>query len=163
MGLESKEGSIITTNLDKLFNWARCGSFWPVTFGLACCAIEMMSTGASRYDLDRFGIIFRSTPRQADAIIVAGTVTKKMAGAMKRVYEQIPEPRYAIAMGSCSISGGVFNTYSVVQGADLIIPIDIYVPGCPPRPEALMYGIIKLKEKISKEGFFTKGNPIIID
>ncbi|MBI5417397.1 NADH-quinone oxidoreductase subunit B [Candidatus Poribacteria bacterium] len=162
MGLENENSGIITTTLDKLFNWARCGSVWPMTFGLACCAIEMMAAGASRYDLDRYGIIFRATPRQSDVIIVAGTVCKKMAGAVKRVYEQMPEPRYAIAMGSCAISGGLFNTYSVVQGSDLVIPIDIYVPGCPPRPDALLYALIKLQEKMKTESMFgNKREPII--
>lgn len=161
MGLENKEKGIITTSLDSLVNWARCGSVWPMTFGLACCALEMMASGASRYDLDRFGIIFRATPRQSDVIIIAGTVCKKMADVVVKVYEQMPEPRYAIAMGSCAISGGIFSTYSVVQGADKIIPIDIFVPGCPPRPEALIYGILKLKEKMKTETFFSKREPII--
>ncbi len=162
MGLETKEKGIITTRLDSLFNWARTGSLWPMTFGLACCAIEMMATGASRYDLDRFGMIFRATPRQSDVIIIAGTLCKKMSDAVIRVYEQMPEPRYAIAMGSCAISGGLFETYSVIQGADKFIPIDIYLPGCPPRPEALLFALIKLQEKMKTESIFSKRSPIIM-
>ncbi len=137
--------------LNKLVNWGRSGSIWPVTFGLACCAIEMMDAGASYHDLDRFGTIFRASPRQADAMIVAGTITKKMAPIVRRVYDQMPEPRYVIAMGSCACSGGVFNTYHTVQGADEFLPVDVYIPGCPPRPEALLEGFIKLQEKIMKE------------
>ncbi|QER41341.1 NADH-quinone oxidoreductase subunit B [Thermodesulfobacterium sp. TA1] len=142
---------VVVTTLDKVINWARAGSLWPLTFGLACCAIEMMATGASHYDLDRYGIIFRATPRQADLLIVAGTVTKKMAPIVKRVYDQMPEPKYVIAMGSCACSGGVFQTYAVAQGVDQFLPVDIYLPGCPPRPEALIYALLKLQEKIKKE------------
>lgn len=141
----------IITSIDKLVNWGRASSLWPVTFGLACCAIEMMAAGASHVDLDRFGIIFRGSPRQSDCIIVAGTLTKKMAFVVRRVYDQLPEPRYVIAMGSCACTGNVYNTYSTVQGCDKIIPVDVYVPGCPPRPEALVQGIIKLQEKIKSE------------
>ncbi len=143
--------NIIITTLDKLCNWGRSNSLWPLTFGLACCAIEMMAAGASRFDLDRYGVLFRASPRQADVIIIAGTVTYKMAPIVKMVYDQMPEPRYVIAMGSCACTGGIFNTYSTVQGADQFLPVDVYVPGCPPRPEALFYGIMKLKEKIMKE------------
>lgn len=151
MGVETLGDNVITTSLDKLVNWSRSRSLWPMTFGLACCAIEMMATGAARFDLDRFGIIFRASPRQADCIIIAGTVTKKMMPVIQTVYEQMPEPKYVIAMGACACSGGIFDTYSVVQGIDEYLPVDVYIPGCPPRPEGLLYGIIKLQEKIMRE------------
>lgn len=141
----------ILTTLDNVVNWGRKSSLWGMTFGLACCAIEMMTSGASHYDLDRFGIIFRASPRQSDVLIIAGTVTKKMAPVVRRVFDQMPEPRYVIAMGSCACTGNIYNTYAVVQGCDTFLPVDVYVPGCPPRPEALMDGIIKLQEKIAKE------------
>ena len=149
MGVDNPLGdNIIVTSLDKLVNWSRKSSIWPMTFGLACCAIEMMATGASSHDLDRFGIIFRASPRQSDCIIIAGTVTKKMLPVIKTVYEQMPEPKWVVAMGACACSGGVFDTYSVVQGIDEALPVDVYIPGCPPRPEALLYGLIKLQDKI---------------
>ncbi|MEE8111801.1 MAG: NADH-quinone oxidoreductase subunit B family protein [Acidobacteriota bacterium] len=145
------KASILTTTVDMLFNWARKSALWPMTFGLACCAIEMMATGASRFDLDRFGAgIFRATPRQSDLMIVAGTVCEKMAPIIKRLYEQMPEPKWVISMGACSTCGGPFPTYSVVQGVDRIVPVDISIPGCPPRPEALMYGVLKLQDKIGR-------------
>jgi NADH-quinone oxidoreductase subunit B len=145
--------NVVITSVDKIINWGRRSSLWPVTFGLACCAIEMMTSGSSHYDLDRLGVIFRASPRQADCLIVAGTVTKKMAQIVRRVYDQMPEPRYVISMGSCACSGGIFNTYSTVQGCDTFLPVDVYIPGCPPRPEALIDGIVALQKKIDKEYF----------
>jgi NADH-quinone oxidoreductase subunit B len=141
--------NILVTTVDSVFNWARKSSLWPMTFGLACCAIEMMAAGASRFDLARFGCeIFRPSPRQADLIIVSGTVTLKMAEVIQRLYDQMPEPKWIVAMGACASVGGPFDTYSTLQGVDKIIPVDVYIPGCPPRPEALIYGLMKLQDKI---------------
>ena len=148
--------NIITATVDGVISWARRSSLWPVTFGLACCAIEMMAVGASKYDLDRLGVIFRATPRQADLMIVAGTVTRKMAPVVRKVYDQMPEPKWVIAMGSCATSGGIFDTYSTVQGADEIVPVDFYIPGCPPRPEALIDAIVALQEKIKGDKILRK-------
>jgi len=143
----------VVAQLDKLVNWARTGSMFPMTFGLACCAVEMMHAYVSRYDLDRFGVVPRPSPRQSDVIIVAGTLTNKMAPAFRKVYDQMAEPRYVISMGSCANGGGYYHySYSVVRGCDRIVPVDIYVPGCPPTAEALVYGILQLQRKIRRTG-----------
>ena len=139
--------SYLTTKLNSLVSWARAGSLWPLTFGLACCAVEMMHSTVSRYDFDRFGIIFRPTPRQADTLIIAGTLTYKMAPALRRLYDQTATPRWVVSMGSCANGGGYYHhSYSVVRGCDLIIPVDIYVPGCPPSAEALFFGMLQLQK-----------------
>jgi len=141
----------VLSTLDKIVNWARQGSMWPMTFGLACCAVEMMHMAASRYDQDRLGIVFRASPRQSDIMIVAGTLTNKMAPALRKVYDQMPEPRWVISMGSCANGGGYYHySYSVVRGCDRIVPVDIYVPGCPPTAEALLYGMLQLQRKMRR-------------
>ena len=148
---ELTDKGFIVTQVDKLVAWARTGSLWPMTFGLACCAVEMMHTYAARYDLDRFGIIPRASPRQSDVMIVAGTLCNKMAPALRKVYDQMPEPRWVISMGSCANGGGYYHySYSVVRGCDRIVPVDVYVPGCPPTAEALLYGILLLQKKIRR-------------
>src|SRR4249919_820544 len=145
------ERGFATTSLDSLVNWARTGSMWPMTFGLACCAVEMMHAGAARLDLDRYGVVFRPSPRQADVMIVAGTLVNKMAPALRKVYDQMPDPKWVISMGSCANGGGYYHySYAVVRGCDRIVPVDIYVPGCPPTAEALIYGILQLQKKIRR-------------
>ena len=149
---ELTEKGFLLTQFDSLLDWARTGSMWPMTFGLACCAVEMIHAYMSRYDLDRFGVIPRPSPRQSDVMIVAGTLTNKMAPALRKVYDQMPEPRWVISMGSCANGGGYYHySYSVVRGCDRIVPVDIYVPGCPPTAEALVYGILQLQKKIQRE------------
>ena len=152
---EEFERGLLFTTLDKAVSWARKQSMWPVTFGLACCAIEMMATGAGDYDLSRWGMeLFRASPRQADLMIVSGRVSQKMVPVLRTVYDQMPEPKWVISMGVCASAGGMFTNYAVIQGVDTIVPVDIYVPGCPPKPEMLMYGILRLHEKVRTEGRF---------
>ena len=154
MGLEQKLGDmgVVTMSFEKAVGWARSNAIWPMLFGLACCAIEMMSTQASRYDLSRFGMeLMRASPRQSDLMIVAGRVSRKMAPVLRTLYDQMPDPKWVIAMGDCASCGGVFNNYAIVQGVDEIVPVDVYVAGCPPRPETLIDGILKLQDKIKKE------------
>src|SRR5579872_1639390 len=156
MGLEGINESFLTTRLEDLVKWARRNSVWPATFGLACCAIEMMAAGAAHYDMSRFGMeVFRASPRQADLMIVAGRVSQKMAPVLRQIYDQMVEPKWVISMGVCASSGGMFNNYAIVQGVDQIVPVDVYVPGCPPGPETLLHGILTLHEKI-RTGEITK-------
>ena len=171
MGLET-EIPVLTTTVEKMIQWARRSSIWPVTFGLACCAIEMMAMSASRYDIARFGAeVFRGSPRQSDLMIVAGRLSRKMAPVLRRIYDQMPEPKWVISMGACASCGGVFDNYAIVQGVDQVVPIDVFVPGCPPRPESLIYGIVQLQRKIdqqkltelSSESKRIPGQPLIIN
>ena len=149
---EAEKAGIITATLEGLIKWARYSSLWPAQFGLACCAIEMMATASSRYDMSRFGAeVFRSSPRQADVMIVAGRVSQKMGPVLRQIYDQMPEPKWVISMGACASSGGMFNNYAIIQGVDKVVPVDIYVPGCPPRPEGLLDAVIKLQKKIAGE------------
>ena len=153
IGYNSKvEGDVVVTRLDSALNWFRKNSLWPMPMGLACCAIELMAAGASRYDIARFGSeVMRFSPRQSDVMIVAGTVTYKMALALRRIYDQMPDPKWVIAMGACASTGGMYRSYAVLQGVDNIVPVDIYIAGCPPRPEALLDGLLQLQKKIAKE------------
>jgi NADH-quinone oxidoreductase subunit B len=154
MGVEQKLGNlgVVTTSLEQAMNWSRTGSMWPMLFGLACCAIEMMSAQSSHYDMSRFGMeLMRPSPRQSDLMIVAGRVSRKMAPVLRRLYDQMPDPKWVIAMGDCASCGGVFNNYAIVQGVDEIVPVDVYVAGCPPRPEALIHGIVTLHAKVRAE------------
>ena len=153
-GLSQPEGgSVLLTQVNKLIDWGRSSSLWPATFGLACCAIEMMSASASRWDISRFGAeVFRASPRQADLMIVAGRLSVKMAPVLRRIYDQMPEPKWVISMGACASVGGVFNNYAIVQGVDRVVPVDVYVPGCPPTPEGLIEGVMQLQKKIMQGG-----------
>ncbi len=153
MAAQEREGFILFSTIDQVFNWARLSALWPVTSGLACCAIEMMAVAMAHHDIARFGMeIFRASPRQADLMFVAGTVTKRMAPRVKQLYEMMPDPKWVIAVGACASTGGPYHeSYSVLKGVDLIIPVDVYIPGCPPRPEAFLYGVIQLRQKIKNE------------
>ena len=155
MGLEEKAGNLgfVTTTLENVVNWSRTRAMWPLLSGLACCAIEMMAAQSSHYDMSRFGMeLMRASPRQSDLLIVAGRVTNKMAPVLKRLYDQMPAPKWVIAMGDCASNGGVFNNYAILQGVDEVLPVDVYVAGCPPRPEALIHGILVLYDKVQQEG-----------
>ena len=162
MGLEDKLPSgVLLTNLERFVNFSRSASLWPATFGLACCAIEMMAVGGPRHDISRFGMeVFRASPRQADLMIVAGRVSQKMAPVLRRIYDQMSDPKWVLSMGVCATSGGMFNNYALVQGVDHIVPVDMYVPGCPPRPEMLLDGILKLHEKIKDQSFAEQGSGV---
>ena len=156
---EIADKGFVVAKLDQVFDWARSGSLWPMTFGLACCAVEMMQAAASRYDMDRFGTVFRPSPRQSDVMIVAGTLTNKMAPALRKVYDQMPDPKWVISMGSCANGGGYYHySYSVVRGCDRIVPVDVYVPGCPPTAEALLYGILQLQKKIRRRDVISRAD-----
>ncbi|HET6214268.1 MAG TPA: NADH-quinone oxidoreductase subunit B family protein [Micromonosporaceae bacterium] len=165
MGIEEKVPTgILLTTVEKLVNWTRKSSFWPATFGLACCAIEMMAAGAARYDLGRWGMeVFRASPRQADLMIVAGRVSQKMAPVLRQIYDQMPDPKWVLSMGVCASSGGMFNNYAIVQGVDHIVPVDMYLPGCPPRPEMLIDAILKLREKIMAEPLGERGRKLHLE
>ncbi len=155
--ITQRKNTFLVAPLEKLINWARANSLWPAQFGLACCAIEMMSTAASRYDMARFGMeVFRASPRQSDVMIVAGRVSQKMAPVLKTIYDQMLDPKWVIAMGDCSSSGGIYNNYAIIQGVDKIVPVDVYVAGCPPRPEAFFDGLIMLQKKIRTERSITE-------
>ncbi|HAN79272.1 MAG TPA: NADH-quinone oxidoreductase subunit B [Bacteroidales bacterium] len=159
VGAKQGEAGFFVTTIDDVINWGRSNSIWPLTFATSCCGIEMMSAGAPRHDFARFGIeVYRPSARQADVIVVAGTIVQKMAPVLKRLYDQMPDPKYVIAMGACAVSGGPFyyNSYSVIRGVDHVIPVDVYIPGCPPRPEALLYGVMKLQEKIKNSDTIMK-------
>ena len=158
---ELSDRGFITAKIDEVVAWARSSSLWPMTFGLACCAVEMMQAAASRYDMDRFGMLFRPSPRQSDLMIVAGTLTNKMAPALRRVYDQMADPKWVISMGSCANGGGYYHySYSVVRGCDKIVPVDVYVPGCPPTAEALLYGVLQLQKKIRRTTRFFEGQKV---